>query len=130
LNVFAMFSHSNIALSEKTDALARRFIVTPDMHRVHHSTHQPETDSNYGVVTPLWDRLFGTYAATTRAPTTTMPLGLEEIRGAETHNLAWLLAVPALSFKTGEKETQDQPAAPAPVSVTAFLPTRAYRPPF
>ena len=100
LNVFAMFSHSNVRLGENTDRLLRRFIVTPDMHRVHHSAHQPETDSNYGVVTPLWDRLFGTYMASTREPQETMKLGLDEVRGREAYNLFWLLAAPALSLKS------------------------------
>jgi len=72
--------------------------VTPDMHRVHHSSYQPETDSNYGVVTPLWDRMFGTYTAATREPQTTMKLGLDEVRGREAHNLFWLIGSPAVSF--------------------------------
>ncbi len=99
LNLFAMFSHSNIRLDETTDRALRRLIVTPDMHRVHHSSYQPETDSNYGVVTPLWDRLFGTYTAATREPQTSMKLGLDEVRGREATNLFWLLAYPFMANK-------------------------------
>jgi sterol desaturase/sphingolipid hydroxylase (fatty acid hydroxylase superfamily) len=56
-----LFHHSNIALPEKIDGFLRHFIVTPNMHRVHHSKNRPETDSNYSTVFSFWDRIFGTY---------------------------------------------------------------------
>jgi sterol desaturase/sphingolipid hydroxylase (fatty acid hydroxylase superfamily) len=124
LNIFAMFSHSNVRLSEQLDRVARRVIVTPDMHRVHHSTYQPETDSNYGVVTPLWDRMFRTYTEEPREGQTTMKLGLEEVRGAETHNLLWLVACPFISFKSVRDE-QIQPG----LSVQAGAVTSSLRTP-
>ena len=99
LNIFAMFSHSNVRLSDGIDRGLRWLVVTPDMHRVHHSTYQPETDSNYGVVTPLWDRLFGTYLEAPRDGQTGMAIGLDEVRGREAYNLFWLVAVPFISFK-------------------------------
>jgi sterol desaturase/sphingolipid hydroxylase (fatty acid hydroxylase superfamily) len=103
LNVFAMFSHSNLRLSERLDRIARVLVVTPDMHRIHHSSYQPETDSNYGVVTPLWDRLFGTYLEAPRDGQLGMQLGLEEVRDGRTHNLLWLIICPFLSFKPGKR---------------------------
>jgi sterol desaturase/sphingolipid hydroxylase (fatty acid hydroxylase superfamily) len=120
LNIFAMFSHSNIRLSEGVDRAARRFLVTPDMHRVHHSTYHQETDSNYGVVTPLWDRLFGTYTEAPRDGQTAMKLGLDEVRGRETYNLFWLVAVPFISFKRLKAQTPG-----TPVAVTTSLHTPA-----
>jgi sterol desaturase/sphingolipid hydroxylase (fatty acid hydroxylase superfamily) len=99
LNVFAMFSHSNIRLGDRADRVLRYFAVSPDMHRIHHSSHQPETDSNYGVVTPLWDRVFGSYTAFPRVPQTAITLGLDEARGSEAFNLFWLLACPFKSLK-------------------------------
>ena len=99
LNIFAMFSHSNIRLSENTDLMLRRLVVTPDMHRIHHSAYQPETDSNYGVVTPLWDRLFGTYLAKPREAQAGMKLGLDEVRGREAFDLFWLLGFPFRTLK-------------------------------
>jgi sterol desaturase/sphingolipid hydroxylase (fatty acid hydroxylase superfamily) len=121
LNIFAMFSHSNLRLSESFDRLARLVVVTPDMHRIHHSTRQPETDSNYGVVTPLWDRLFRTYCEAPRDGQTGMKLGLEEVRGRETYNLAWLVACPFIPFKTLDQA----PADAAPVPATTSLHTTA-----
>lgn len=61
LNATAMFNHSNIDFSPGLDRILRCFVVTPDMHRIHHSIHRVETDSNFGFNLPWWDRLFGTY---------------------------------------------------------------------
>ena len=61
LNAGAMFSHSNLRLPRRVDRVLRLFTVTPDMHRVHHSVHVSESDSNYGFFLPWWDRLFRTY---------------------------------------------------------------------
>ena len=89
-----LFTHANLRLSPRLDAALRWLIVTPDLHRVHHSIDQPETDSNFGAVFPHWDYLFGTYRAAPRAPHETMPLGLAEERGARTAALGWLMAAP------------------------------------
>jgi sterol desaturase/sphingolipid hydroxylase (fatty acid hydroxylase superfamily) len=118
LNAFAMFSHANIRLGEKTDRTLRLFIVTPDMHRIHHSTFQPETDSNYGVVTPLWDRLFATYMTAPKDPQTTMKLGLDELRGREATNLFWLLAYPFISLKSVSSDTSSEQAHLKPLGAT------------
>jgi sterol desaturase/sphingolipid hydroxylase (fatty acid hydroxylase superfamily) len=61
LNLAAMFNHSNIRMPAAVDAVLRLFVVTPDMHRVHHSLEADETNSNFGFNLPWWDRLFGTY---------------------------------------------------------------------
>ncbi|MEM7729030.1 MAG: sterol desaturase family protein [Pseudomonadota bacterium] len=75
LNGTAIFTHSNTALPPRLDRTLRRIIVTPDMHRVHHSMREPETNSNYGFNLSVWDRLFGTYRARAAAP---LVLGLSE----------------------------------------------------
>jgi sterol desaturase/sphingolipid hydroxylase (fatty acid hydroxylase superfamily) len=61
LNGTALFNHSNLKLPLRADAALRKVLVTPDMHRVHHSIHRAEHDSNYGFALSIWDRLFGTY---------------------------------------------------------------------
>jgi sterol desaturase/sphingolipid hydroxylase (fatty acid hydroxylase superfamily) len=63
LNGTAMFNHANIRLPLAVDTVVRRIIVTPDMHRVHHSAHRHEHDSNYGFSLSIWDQIFGTYIA-------------------------------------------------------------------
>jgi sterol desaturase/sphingolipid hydroxylase (fatty acid hydroxylase superfamily) len=61
LNATSMFNHGNISLPQRIDRILRLIVVTPDMHRVHHSVIIRETNSNYGFNLPWWDRLFGTY---------------------------------------------------------------------
>ena len=105
LNGAAMFNHSNVALGERTDRWLRRAIVTPDMHRVHHSVERRETDSNYGFFLPVWDRLFGTYRAQPDAGHDAMQIGLPEHRGNEHANLWWSLSLP---FKRDARAPTDQ----------------------
>ena len=81
LNVGAMFSHSNLRLSPKVDCWLRLVIVTPDMHRVHHSTDRAEANSNYGFFLPWWDRLFRTYRAQPLDGHTDMAIGVAGFRG-------------------------------------------------
>ena len=94
LNVMAMFNHSNIALPEKIDRILRRLLVTPDMHRVHHSILSYETNSNFGFNLSLWDRLFGTYRAQPVAGHQAMQIGLEQFRDPKYLTLPWLLVLP------------------------------------
>lgn len=94
LNAGSMFTHANIALPRPLDAVLRRLIVTPDMHRVHHSSDRGETDSNYGFNLALWDQLFGTYVAQPARGHDGMEIGLETPRGRQTSGLGWLLAFP------------------------------------
>ncbi|MEY8098863.1 sterol desaturase family protein [Falsihalocynthiibacter sp. S25ZX9] len=76
LNGTAMFNHANLRLPIPLDRVVRRVLVTPDMHRVHHSVYREETDSNYGFSLSLWDRLFGTYIAQPKDGHTGMRIGL------------------------------------------------------
>lgn len=94
LNATSMFSHANLRLPLPVDAALRRVIVTPDMHRVHHSTLMAEANSNFGFNLSLWDRLFGTYRAAAEREQTTMAIGLQSYRSAETTRFLWALAFP------------------------------------
>ncbi len=96
LNASAMFNHSNICLSKKSDAIIRRFIVTPDMHRVHHSIVVNETNSNYGFFLPVWDRLFGSYIAQPHHGHDQMVIGLQEYQDSQPASLLWSLKAPFL----------------------------------
>jgi len=92
-----LFSHSNLRVAPWLNRYLRYVIVTPDLHRVHHSTYQPETDSNYSAVFPIWDILFRTFRTRTREPITTMLLGLEGVRDPQANKFWWLLISPFLS---------------------------------
>ena len=91
----ALFNHSNMALPAWLDRPLRRVLVTPDMHRVHHSTDRAEHDSNYGFSLSLWDRLFGTYIAQPRDGHDAMQTGLEW-RDDRPSRFGWSLALPFL----------------------------------
>ena len=93
LNGSALFNHGNIALPKRFDAILRRVLVTPDMHRVHHSIHRHEHDSNYGFALSIWDRLFGTYIAQPKGGHDAMTIGLEWQDERPTR-LGWSLALP------------------------------------
>lgn len=77
LNGTAMFNHANINLPQPVDKVLRRVLVTPDMHRVHHSVYREEHDSNYGFSLSIWDRIFRTYIAQPRDGQTEMKIGLK-----------------------------------------------------
>lgn len=80
LNATALFNHANIDLPRPVDRVLRLFVVTPDMHRVHHSTSPRETNSNYGFNLPWWDRLLGTYVAQPAKGHIGMEIGIEQFR--------------------------------------------------
>ena len=94
LNGTAMFNHGNIRLPEKIDRYLRLLVVTPDMHRVHHSVTIRETNSNFGFNFPWWDRLFGTYRAQPVAGHTGMTIGLSQFRKVKQVTLPQLLLLP------------------------------------
>jgi len=100
LNSAAMFNHGNIRFPLKIDRILRYFIVTPDMHRVHHSVIIRETNSNFGFNLPWWDRLFGTYRSQPVKGHEGMTIGLSQFRDAKRLNLPWLLILPFIG-KTG-----------------------------
>jgi sterol desaturase/sphingolipid hydroxylase (fatty acid hydroxylase superfamily) len=76
LNATAMFNHSNVRIPETVDRIMRWLVVTPDMHRVHHSVEDDEANSNFGFSLPWWDRLFGTYRDQPRAGHEAMSIGI------------------------------------------------------
>lgn len=80
LNTTSMFNHANIRIPQRVDRLLRWFVVTPDMHRVHHSVEDDETNSNFGFNLPWWDRLFGTYRNQPRAGHKQMTIGINTFR--------------------------------------------------
>src|SRR5262249_28931206 len=94
LNATSMFSHSNIKLPLPLDRMMRLLVVTPDMHRVHHSVHVSETNSNYGFNLPWWDFLFGTYRAQPVDGHQDMTIGLEQYRDERVLRLRYMLALP------------------------------------
>lgn len=94
LNGMAMFNHSNVKLPLWLDRIVRLIFVTPDMHRVHHSIIQPETDSNYGFNFSFWDRIFKTYTEQPEAGHDGMQIGLEYYRDDRPSGLMWLLTLP------------------------------------
>ena len=80
LNASSMFNHGNLAIPRQVDRVLRWLVVTPDMHRVHHSVVVAETNSNFGFTLPWWDRLFGTYRAQPAAGHAAMTIGIEQFR--------------------------------------------------
>lgn len=80
LNVTSMFNHGNVGLPPRLDRVLRWLLVTPDMHRVHHSWHPDETNSNFGFNLPWWDRVFGTYRAQPRDGHLGMTIGINQFR--------------------------------------------------
>ncbi len=96
LNGTAMFNHSNWKLPLGLDRVLRLFVVTPDMHRVHHSSINRETDSNYGFNMPWWDRIFGTYIDQPELGHDGMEIGLAEWQDERPTKLGWSLSVPFL----------------------------------
>ena len=94
LNACAMFNHANVALPGWADAILRLVVVTPDMHRVHHSVRRREHDSNYGFNLSLWDRLFRTYTAQPEGGHQGMTIGLNTYQTEEPSKLGWSLVLP------------------------------------
>ncbi len=94
LNGTAMFNHGNIRLPRPVDRVLRLLVVTPDMHRVHHSVIIRETNSNFGFNFPWWDRLFGTYRDQPAAGHLGMTIGLSHYRRSERLTLVRLLLLP------------------------------------
>ncbi|MCR4347781.1 MAG: sterol desaturase family protein [Sulfuricaulis sp.] len=95
LNATAMFNHSNVRLPLALDRVLRLLVVTPDMHRVHHSIHAHETNSNFGFNLPWWDRLFGTYRDQPEEGHERMTIGIRDFREPRVADrLPGMLAIP------------------------------------
>ena len=90
----AVFTHANVRMPRRLERWLQWIIVTPDMHRIHHSAWQPETDSNYGATLSFWDRAFGTYRIKTDDALTAMRIGLEDYRDERASSLRWLMVQP------------------------------------
>jgi len=110
LNATSMFNHSNVHIPERLDGVVRWFVVTPDMHRVHHSIVARETNSNFGFNLPWWDRLFGTYRAQPAAGHEAMKIGIEEFRDPRELRLDRMLLQPfggdAGRYPLGERQVE------------------------
>jgi sterol desaturase/sphingolipid hydroxylase (fatty acid hydroxylase superfamily) len=94
LNATAMFNHANVRIPRAVDRVLRWFVVTPDMHRVHHSILALETNSNFGFNLPWWDRLLGTYRNQPRAGHEEMIIGLRQFRDSGRLGLPRMLLLP------------------------------------
>lgn len=94
LNATSMFNHGNVRLPAPMDRVLRWIVVTPDMHRVHHSIHPAETNSNFGFNLPWWDCLLGTYRAQPRDGHEGMTIGIEQFRTAHDLRLDRMLIQP------------------------------------
>ncbi len=95
----SLFSHANLRMPQNWDRWLRWVLVTPNMHSLHHSSYQPETDSNYGTVFTFWDRLFGTYRHAPLGGYDKLQIGLKEIRDQRASDLWWQLKSPVLSIE-------------------------------
>lgn len=108
LNATAMFNHGNVILPASVDRVMRWFLVTPDMHRVHHSVEYNETNSNFGFNLPWWDRLFGTYRDQPRDGHEGMTIGIGEYRDEkQVDRLPGMLALPFIGKTAGPSRGND-----------------------
>ena len=94
LNATSMFNHANVRIRAGIDRILRWFVVTPDMHRVHHSIYPNETNSNFGFNLPWWDRLFGTYRAQPKDGHDAMVIGINQFRTERDLRLDQMLIQP------------------------------------
>jgi sterol desaturase/sphingolipid hydroxylase (fatty acid hydroxylase superfamily) len=110
LNATSMFNHSNVRIPLGFDRILRWLVVTPDMHRVHHSIVPRETNSNFGFSLPWWDRLFGTYRAQPAAGHEAMTIGIEQFRDPRELGLDRMLLQPlrgdAGRYPLGRREVE------------------------
>jgi len=104
LNALALFNHSNVKIPIRLDAIIRKLIVTPDMHRVHHSTNRKEFNSNFGFNISLWDRVFGSYQDQPSLGHDNIEIGLKDYNNSDQpRHLAGLLIMPFQSSKPFKK---------------------------
>ena len=109
-----VFSHSNIRMPRWLDRCLSRVIVTPHVHRIHHSTVMPETNSNFGATLPVWDILFGTYRAKSADQLAAQPIGLDEMQDNRAYSLWWALSLPFRNLRRlKQQDSSDAPARSA-----------------
>jgi sterol desaturase/sphingolipid hydroxylase (fatty acid hydroxylase superfamily) len=106
-----VFSHGNVALPAWLERVLRYVLVTPSLHRIHHSVDPEESDSNFGAVFPIWDVVFGTLRTRARETLPQMDFGVSEVRDARSWSIGWLFIVPLV----GTLREQDPSRAPARV---------------
>lgn len=99
LNGTAMFNHANLFIPYRIDAEVRKLLITPDMHRIHHSVRKTERNSNYGFALAWWDRLFGSYTAEPADGYEGMEIGIRGYESRAHQHITWMLALPFLSQK-------------------------------
>jgi sterol desaturase/sphingolipid hydroxylase (fatty acid hydroxylase superfamily) len=120
LNGAAMFNHANVRLPLALDRWLRVLVVTPDMHRVHHSVIRTETDSNYGFNLAIWDRLLGTYVDQPARGHEGMVIGLDEYQHDGPAGYVWSLGVPFMRMHPDSgRRSKDAPARKMPASDAA-----------
>ncbi|MEM6899347.1 MAG: sterol desaturase family protein [Pseudomonadota bacterium] len=107
LNGSAMFNHANVQLPQWLDRTLRLVIVTPDMHRVHHSVHRDEHDTNYGFCLSIWDRLFRTYTDLPRDGHEAMKIGLDDYPDDSPDGFLWTLKLPLESSGKSLRSLQE-----------------------
>lgn len=101
LNATAMFNHSNVRIPKRLDEIIRLFIVTPDMHRVHHSVAIDETNSNFGFNLSCWDRVFGTYRDQPRSGHRGMKIGIPQFH--QPRQISWLPGILMMPFQRPQR---------------------------
>ena len=109
-----LLQHANLAIPARLDVPLRRVVITPDMHRIHHSVRGPEADSNYGVLFPWWDRLFGTYRPEPRGGHRGMTLGITGRINPRLEILPGQLLTPFLESGNPNPGSGERRAAPLP----------------
>jgi len=105
------FNHGNIRLAPKLEHALRRVVVTPDMHRIHHSTDKSEYDANFAALFSWWDRLFGTYVQNPKQGHETMSLGIDGYGDKKHLNMGWMLMNPFLAPDTAPGRSSQSPSA-------------------
>jgi sterol desaturase/sphingolipid hydroxylase (fatty acid hydroxylase superfamily) len=114
-NATSMFNHGNVRIPERLDRVLRLFVVTPDVHRVHHSTRARETNSNYGFNFPWWDRLAGSYRPQPEDGHERMRIGLDRFPGPWNQHLGWILLLPFR--RISDPREHARPSVPGDVSL-------------
>lgn len=107
-----VFSHANIRLPGALDRVLSRLVVTPHLHRIHHSPVMRETNSNFGATLPLWDMVFGTYRRKTPDDLARQRIGLDEMQDARAYSLWWAITLPLRDIR---QKPEDKASDPEPV---------------
>ncbi len=115
LNITAMFNHSNIALPDRLDKALRTLLVTPDMHRIHHSIERAETDSNYGFCFSVWDRSLGTFREVPALGQTAMIVGVAEF--CEPEQVVSLRGMLTIPFRRNNRHDSAAPRSPKAIQI-------------